>query len=115
MISRKGALEKDFTDELGSLIQWALQERVVGSAPSSQVWEHIQERARKRVEREAVLKRAGRSFASFLRTVGVWLSVDAHLLLVARPVQRRHEAAIWGYDLTWTRALGQPPVAMRFA
>jgi len=41
MTSHRGALEGHSTDELDSLIQWALQERVAGSSPPPWVWKRI--------------------------------------------------------------------------
>jgi hypothetical protein len=108
MTSHRNGLEGRFVDELGSVIRWSLRERVAGAVPSPQVWERIEERV---VQREAAWTRVGPELRSFLRIVAIWLSADTHMPLATRPVSR-DEVAVWMYDLTWTRAIGQSHVAM---
>jgi hypothetical protein len=78
MTSHRRVLEGHTRDELDNLIYWALQERVAGSSPPPQVWEHIEARVQRRsagVEGRfwAVLAQVFRACTSLSAQIGSWI------------------------------------------
>lgn len=94
-------MEKPSTDELGALIRWSLQERVVDASPSPEVWERILARA----ERPVVWKRP--KFYNGYRVVRAQLAkisvfLEAQIVSWLWPQGRWVE---WRFDPRFTRTL----------
>jgi hypothetical protein len=103
MTSRRYVLEKHSTDELGSLIRWALRERVTGAAPSPWVWERIRVRAERPTAWSLVKLVSGRGYRAVMAqcsSVGAFLS--AQIVSWMWPQNRRGE---WKLDPCFTRPL----------
>jgi len=96
MISRRKISEEYPTDELDSLIRWALRERVAGATPPPRVWRRINERLKSRIavnelglwERfcvtyRSVADRLGRGNISYTQSIplSVWDRVERQNLL----------------------------------
>jgi len=96
MISHSGALKEQTTDELGSLIQWALQERVREASPSPWVWEHIRTLA----ERPTAWRLMGPGFSRGCRAVMAQLFRVGAFLWAQIPPWRQSENGWveWRFD-----------------
>jgi hypothetical protein len=98
--------EEQTTDELDSLIQWALHESVAGAAPSPHAWERVLQG----VDRLATLGQARiRRIPDVLLQVAAacLLRVDVFLPALETPAVQRDEHVSWGDDTEWMRILDQ--------